>query len=386
MKKTLIFIVLLNFLLAESQNQESPIAQSVEVLRNNMPLITLIILFTFVFSAFAYFFGKILNMGSVKAWAKDQIYEAFLSLFIGLVGIFILENFFLNQNFGNLLSSAQLLPDVCSGKNDLFKICECELESFLNDLSSFLWIIFSVDSLVNALSMLSVKIGIAIPPGVEFATLQIVWQPLSEVGKDISDALATAYQTLLVAFVLVSFQIYLLKVVPYLFLFFFPAGVLLRSFGLTRKVGGSLIALSVGLALLYPILVAIGYGYTLKTYPFELEILQFFSKIDLWFKTIGGVIGGLYSGIEKLTQSTGLLNALLKVFEIFFGAQLVIEFFNLLVLILYLFFDVNLLAPLVLGILVVPVLIFYVLDNFIKGFSRLAGAEVGVLGLLGQLL
>jgi hypothetical protein len=380
MKKTLSFILLLNFLFAVSQSQET-ITQSVEVLKNNMSLITLIVLFTFVFSAFAYFFGKILNMGSVKAWAKDQIYEAFLSLFIGLIGIFILENFFLNQNFGYLLSSAGLVPDACKGMSDLFQICECELSSFLNNLSGFLWLVFSADSLIGTLSMLYIGGKIAIPPTVPYITIGVEIQPFRDVGNDISGALSTAYQLLVFSFVLVSFQIYLLNIVPYLFLFFFPAGVLLRSFGVTRKVGGSLIALSIGLTLLYPILVAIGYGYVIVTYPPLTEKLETFSA----FSVLSGVLSGISGGLAQLPLGK-ITDVLVGISKIFFVLQILGGFVSTIVLVIYIFFNIELLAPLILGILVVPAIIFYVLDNFIRDFSRLAGAEVSVLGLVGQLI
>jgi hypothetical protein len=392
MKKTLSFILLLNFLFAVSQSQET-ITQSVEVLKNNMSLITLIVLFTFVFSAFAYFFGKILNMGSVKAWAKDQIYEAILSLFIGLMGIFILENFFLNQNFGYLLSSAQLLPDECKNIDNLFEICECELSNFLNDLSGILWMVFSADSLANALGKLSMKITVDIPPKLQYAEIKVMWVPLAKLGQDISGGLGTAYWIILIAFVFFSFQIYLLRVVPYLFLFFFPTGVLLRSFGLTRKVGGSLIALSIGLTLLYPILVAIGYGYTLKTYQFPLkDVLNFFSKVGFDFEIATGILGGIGGGIGdvigKLTESSGVEEALESIFGISFGINILISLISLLIFLWYLLVNINFLAPLVLGILVLPAFIFYVLDNFIRGFSRLAGGVEGVsvLDWIGKLL
>jgi hypothetical protein len=387
MKKTLSFILLLNFLFAVSQTQET-ITQSVKVLKNNMSLIILIVLFTFVFSAFAYSFGKILNMGSIKAWAKDQIYEAILSLFIGLVGIFILENFFLNQNFGYLLSSAGLLPDECKNMDNLFEICDCELSNFLNYLSGLLWMVFSAESLANAMGKLFMKIVIIIPPELKYVTIEITGKPIEKLGNDISSALGTAYGIILIAFVFFSFQIYLLRVVPYLFLFFFPTGVLLRSFGLTRKVGGSLIAISVGLTLIYPILIAIGYGYTLKTYQFPLkDILNFFSGGMFGSWTItgalgGGALGGIGSVISELTKSSDSMEALKalgeSIFGISFGISILISLISLLIFLWYLLVNINFLAPLVLGILVLPAFIFYVLDNFIRGFSRLAGGVEGV--------
>jgi len=364
MKKILLSLILLSFVFAQSQ-----ISSAVDSLKGSMPLVTLIILFIFIFSAFVYAFGKILNMGSVKAWAKDQIYESFLSLFIGLIAIFILENFFLNQNFNTLLSSSGLLPKECSNQSDLFLIDECELEFFSNKISDLLWNIFSVDILFNALSNCALGASINL-----FNTLNVQLQlPLfSSLFTDLSDAISTIYEVLLIAFVLNSFQVYLLDAAPYIFLLFFPAGIVLRSFGLTRKVGGSMIAISIGFSLLFPILIAIGYGYILSSYSFYL-----LSPSLLFVNIISGFAANLAS-LANLQALAFVLSAVSLIPSI-------LTLLNLIVMPL-LFGDFNSIAPFVLGLLIVPYIIFDVLENFIRSFSSTIGQEVSVIGWMGKLL
>jgi hypothetical protein len=364
MKKILLSLILLSFVFAQSQ-----ISSAIDSLRSNMSLVTLIILFTFIFSAFVYAFGKILNMGSVKAWAKDQIYESFLSLFIGLIAIFILENFFLKQDFNALLSSSGLLPKECSNQNDLFLIDECELEFFFNKISDLLWNIFSVDILFNALSNCALGGSINL---FDIFKVKLGLPLFSSLLTDLSDAISTIYYVLLMAFILNSFQVYLLYAAPYIFLLFFPAGVVLRSFGLTRKVGGSLIAISIGFSLLFPILIAIGYGYILSSYSFNL-----LPPSSLFVTLISGFAANLAS-----------LANLQPLALVLFAVSLIPSLSSLLSLIVMpLFFgNFNLIAPIVLGLLIVPYIIFDVLENFIRSFSSIIGQEVSVIGWVGKLL
>jgi hypothetical protein len=363
MKKILLCLMLLNFVFAQSQ-----ISSAVTSLKNSIPLILLITTSTFVFSGLAFAIGKILNMGSIKAWAKDQIYESFLSLFIALITIFFLENFFLNYNFNTLLSSSKLLPQQCKEKVDLFEISECELEYFFNKISDLLWDIFSIDIFLKVFSTCSSS------GSFNFFVLEVGWKLpfLSSFLTDLSDALFNLYRLLLIAFVLNSFQVYLLLAAPYIFLIFFPAGVVLRSFGLTRKVGGSLIAISIGLSIVFPTLVAVGYGYILSSYSFA------FPSIKAFFAT-------WISSIVSLIASWLNLGAGLQFIIFFIGfIPIIISLFNLLSKLL--FGDVSLLALPVLGLLVVPYIIFDVLENFIRGFSSQIGQEVSVLAWMGRLL
>jgi hypothetical protein len=377
MKKLLFSLILLTFAFAqtgETQTGESEISNAIAALKSNMSLITLIILFTFVLAGFSYSFGKILNIGSIKAWAKDQIYESLLSLFIGLLAIFILENFFLNQNFNSVLSSAKLLPEKCADKTDLFEIDECELKLFLNKISDFLWNVFSIDLLFNALSNFYVQLKLSFLETI-YTTVKLPL--LAFLFNDLSDAIGTMYLTLLIAFILNSFQIYLLKVAPYLFLFLFPAGVVLRSFGLTRKIGGSLIAISVGFSLLFPILVAVGYGYILSNYKliFIESLAQDFES--LWIYLTGNTISLIASwfNLSVLSTITLILSYIPSVISLITIGVLPLFFGNF-----------NFIAPIILGLLIVPYIIFDVLENFIRGFSSQIGQPVSVIGWIGRLL
>jgi hypothetical protein len=367
MKKLFFVFMFLSFVFAESQ-----ISQAVNSLKNSMSLITLIILFTFVFSAFVYAFGKILNMGSLKAWAKDQVYEAFLSMFIGLITIFILENFFLNQNFNALLSSSSLLPNDCKNKIDLFEITDCELSIFLNHASDLLWSLFGANLAFSIASQFSFSSKIPIEGGIFKLDIEVSLPLLQYLFSDLSDAVASFYYFLLASFILNSFQIYLLRIAPYLFLILFPAGVVLRSFGLTRKIGGSLIAISIGISLLFPILIAIGYGYLLSSnYPFLLSF-SFGSFVTAWFS---GLASALLSqlGYGAIATPVFLLGVVLP------------TIINVEALIIGLFFT-NTLATYILGLFIIPYIIFDVLENFIRGFSSQIGQEVSVLGWMGRLL
>jgi hypothetical protein len=52
----------------------------------------------------------------------------------------------------------------------------------------------------------------------------------------------------------------------------------------------------------------------------------------------------------------------------------------------FFFGSVDLIAPIVLGLLIVPYIIFDVLENFIRGFSSQIGQEVSIIGWMGRLL
>ncbi|MGC9149718.1 MAG: hypothetical protein ACP5FX_01220 [Candidatus Micrarchaeia archaeon] len=380
MKKVLLSLLLLTFVFAQTDNSYSTINKGIQTLKENYSFIMLIILFTFVLSVFIYSIGKFLNMGSIKSWAKDQIYESFLSLFIGVFVVFLLENFFLNQNFGGLLTSYGLLPQACKSETNLFSIGECELNEFFKNIDNLLWNIFAYDLLFSVLGTCGLSFEFSIPPSPALPILKIGigTSLLSPLMTDLSDFLSEGYYILLVAYLLNFFQFYLIQIAPYFFLYFFPIGVVLRSFSLTRKVGGSIIAISLGISILYPILAAIGYGYILSAFQFNIpsSILSFTSvggtfiaSILSWIYSYSGksIIGilSLFIFIGSLIPS--LISLVTFVFPILFGS-------------------ITTLAPVIIGLLIVPYIIFDVIENFIRGLSSQIGQEVSVLGAIGRIL
>jgi len=99
-----------------------------------------------------------------------------------------------------------------------------------------------------------------------------VLQPTAGLGAVLKPAYTNSLQMIAIAFVVIRAQLLVLDFSTFAMLkFYLPLGIIMRAFTPTRRIGGTLIGLTLGLVLVFPMLIVLN-GYTIFSMsPFVLE-------------------------------------------------------------------------------------------------------------------
>ena len=108
------------------------------------------------------------------------------------------------------------------------------------------------------------------------------FQPTAGIGAVMKPAFINSLQMIAIAFVVVRAQLLVLDFSTFAMLkFYLPLGIILRSFTPTRRIGGTLIGLTLGLVLIYPYLIVLNGLTIFSTNPFDLD--SFWDDLgDIW--------------------------------------------------------------------------------------------------------
>ncbi|MEM3180779.1 MAG: hypothetical protein QXY86_00100 [Candidatus Micrarchaeaceae archaeon] len=287
-----------------------------------------------------YALSPMLGRTDLRAWAKIKIYEVMFS--IALVFIFFaFMALFTSINFGSLLHSVS--PYSCTNNFDIYSLAMCDLNTFngyLSDLNYLAYIllipsIFSVPISANLyyVSFSTVIEGLATSFGIDFTELSLIF----------------------VFYMLSDVLLLLLSVSLLLFAVFMAIGLISRMFVITRTFGGAMIAFGIGIGILFPLLVSIGYGFigatiSSKAAAAMLSFIESSNPITL-------VLGFIMYPI------TGVLPAIT-------GIYLVIEFVGYVIA----------------GFVFMPMFILTILDVFIRDFSQAIGERMDFMSILTRLI
>lgn len=219
--------------------------------------ITLVVALVVMFVCAAiYMIAPMFGSGGMRQWSLFQLYEAILSialivLFLGIVGLF-----FLNPQSG--FASAGLVPQGCTNATTIYTLSACDLSQFNTasyNVASTMWAFAVIKAIIPNSNLAiqpvpqegdGVEIGFTIP------NLLDGWN-----GQIINGVLKVMLTALLVS----QIQLILLSSSLLLLSFFFTVGLVARVFGFSRTFGGAMIAFGIGLGIIYPLLIAITYGY-----------------------------------------------------------------------------------------------------------------------------
>ncbi len=207
-------------------------------------------------AALLYILAPILNSSAMQQWSRFQIYEALLSVLLIFMFLVVVKIFFLNPV--PAFASVGLVPQGCAAANTVYSLSACSLAQFNTasyNIASYIWI-FSVFKGVAPTSTLAIQ-----PFRQEGAGLEVIFNIPNIVDAGNTKFLQTVMDVILGFLLLSQIQLILLSSSLLLMSFFFAIGLVGRVFGVSRSFGGAMIAFGIGLGIIYPLLIAVTYGY-----------------------------------------------------------------------------------------------------------------------------
>ena len=209
------------------------------------------------------FFGNEQGIAAMKL----ELFELFTTAFIVIVVIAILDAACI------VPIGAILAPDEVADLN-LFEAAAQILDDFSKSIvivSTILHGVYIHLDFITTTTLTQRPMGM----GTEF-------QPTAGIGAVMKPAFINSLQMLAVSFIIVRAQLAILDFVTFAMLkFYLPIGIILRSFTPTRRIGGTLIGLTLGLVLVYPYLIILN-GLTIY------DMDPFY--IDEYLGSIGGML------------------------------------------------------------------------------------------------
>jgi hypothetical protein len=210
-------------------------------------------LISFFIISTVYMFSQALGNPQLTAWCKKEIYEVIITAII-FAGVFGFVNFTCSEikpsMFVNLDDNGDGIPDH---PDDMF-LYGIEYLKWLRDASYTVYVLMAFAN--SLISQLATTMVFSSPGG-----FGVNLRPLSGLST-ISGILTFSMSTLLIGGVLTSIaQLRMLRVIQIMmFNIFLPLGLLCRCFEPTRRFGGSLIAIAIGLFIFYPFLLVLNAG------------------------------------------------------------------------------------------------------------------------------
>lgn len=214
-----------------------------------------------------------------RAIVKLELFELFTTAFIIVIVISLLDAACI------VPVGAILAPDDVAELN-LFEAAAYILDDFSGSLvivSTILHGVYIHLDFLTTTTLTQRPLGM----GTEF-------QPTAGIGAVMKPAFINSLQMISVAFIIVRAQLAILDFVTFAMLkFYLPIGIILRSFTPTRKIGGTLIGLTLGLVLVYPYLIVLN-GLTIY------DMDPFY--IDTYLGHLGGMLSAAW---EPFTEFQG---------------------------------------------------------------------------------
>ncbi len=319
-----------------------------------MPVAAICVLAVTTVAAMVYALSSLSASQNAKRWARIQIYEALLSLVMLMVfGAFSYVFMFNPQGaYSNLNmvpkysppgATPSGAPPDCSTSADIFSLSQCDLNFFTGyvyDVGTLVMYVPFVTGLIPGLSISLTPIK-----GLSFG----MYTP-SLLPPTIGQIFSIGLKAFLMCALICQLQVLLLACAPFFLAFFMTLGLVARTLGFTRSFGGMMIAIGLGLGLVYPLLISITYGF-IDFQIISLGITQYLSQNALitLFQGIWAMfsLGGDPSVLPKLITQFGYLIA---------------------------------------GFTFIPFLNFMILDAFIVDFSKAFGEKLDFMSLLGGLV
>ncbi|MGC8688171.1 MAG: hypothetical protein ACP5RQ_02105 [Candidatus Micrarchaeia archaeon] len=292
-----------------------------------------------IIAAIIYALSGILDSPNMRAWSRLQIYQAIVAGALLAFFVAILTLTYINPS--QVLSSSNLLPPKCSSVTDIYQAATCDLSVFNNDAWNYTSAVGGIALLLSSTGGVAVNI-----PLTQTISFGFVNEDILPIGLE--SILTTLLQSLSLFFIISNILILLLAGAVFWFISFVTLGLVARAFGVTRSFGGSMVALGVGLGVVLPILVIIMYGF----------ITTQLGNVDPL--TVSGEIIGLALFLISFVGFNGYT---------FLPGNILFDF-----------------AALFSGMILIPFLIFTVLDAFIIDFSSAIGERIDFMSMLTGLL
>ncbi len=326
----------------------------------------LLVLLVILVSAMVYMLSSLINSEHSKVWARMQIYEALLGLL--LFAVFFSFYSLMLTNPQQAFSSAHLIPSTCTGTdvNTIFTLATCDLGSFLSISFGFFQLIYYA-SYIGGLAP-GVKIGIQLPwYAVGLGAQTGIGSIFPKSGEDF---LSMGMDLLVVMLMLNQIQMILIAGAPLFLALFISIGIVSWVLGFSRRFGGAMIAFGLGLGIVYPLLIAITYGFVTNS------MMSYFGSLYS-----AGQGGGQYSAPQSISSAALMVpNFLLKFLQSLFTVAFFGDFSGS---VSTFFMEYGYIFA---GLTFIPMLNIMILDAFIVDFSKAMGERISFLDLIGQFI
>lgn len=300
------------------------LASSVTAAISNSQLTIYALITSVVILALFYIYGTLFRNSQFNAFVKFEFFEVLMSGVISIFLIMLLANmcsFKVGYLFPSSAHSGQL-------------IWEDTLQYFLGAKDFILGWLSANFFIASAADQMASTTIYAKPLG-----MGVVTSPMAGLGGPIKQILYQILNALSISMVIVQAQILVLLFMFYGYVkYYFPIGILLRSFTPTRRFGGSIIAIGIGFLIIFPLLTVINFemvddmltstdkniwdavtSQDSKSLIYQTGALQDASKLtggtkDIFFKS-DGVIDGDQTTYGKAGENSGLLDIVYSVFQ-----------------------------------------------------------------------
>ncbi len=231
---------------------------SFEIIKDWRVLSLIVVTLTFILVSLAIMFGKAFDIPDLIAWGNTELSQVIATALIILLLIPILS--FLDFSLANITTNAKILLDDGSllncnvGENCAIKLANAYVDKILETSKQS-----TRDILKNAEK--NAKLGSARAGGYG---LTLIWPPLLQASYSVSPSAGQMiyldlYNTVLEHFVgvfsvLISQKFFIGDIAFNLAPGVFLMGILLRSFFVTRKLGGLLMAAGIGIMYVLPLM------------------------------------------------------------------------------------------------------------------------------------
>ncbi|MGB9719113.1 MAG: hypothetical protein ACPL06_00780 [Candidatus Anstonellales archaeon] len=218
---------------------------------------------------FFYFWGKLTSNPNTDVWVKGELYEIGATVFIVLVFLPI---------FLNVACAFKL------GDYNIFETAHLYLESLKASITAVMDVLALGYAAVDMIASVSIKaspFGLGLSANDVGAGVIALWKPII---LQMTNALTLGY-------IFASAQTVILEYFTYgMVTKILPLGILLRSFTPTRKVGGMLLGLSLGLLFLYPLILTLNYLLVKDYLVVSWDEKSHGWKLDESFRSVGSDI------------------------------------------------------------------------------------------------
>ncbi|MFH1520508.1 MAG: hypothetical protein ABID61_02590 [Candidatus Micrarchaeota archaeon] len=295
--------------------------------------------------AFLYMWSSLFRDQNLNALVKLELSELVITtalLLIILMGVGAVANL----QIGTLLPQ-DLLPAKVVTTDNVWSVSEKYFEEVANDMGAWLELNYLLNWFFDSMATATVY---ARPLGVG-----IITAPLAGFASPIKQLLYNMTVALSVAYVINYAQLYVLTFAFVAFLkYYLPIGIILRSFTPTRRIGGTIIGVTIAFLFIYPFLVSITYMmfYSQNASPmvtwrsFASEYINDVTnglggKINGYFGNrltggfldfVGGSLSSLGGALENVVGKTFLIAMMIpiSIVGLAFGLGFIMPAFNIL--------------------------------------------------------
>lgn len=331
-----------------------------------------------VILAFLYMLGKAFRHPHLEAWVKDEFGQLFATTIIAVM-IVSLVGFMCSFSPSFLDPTNSVFVDFNTGRHltNTFDVADNYLREVRDRAVIAIGLAYAMNAFVDFMQAPTYE---ATPTGIGITT-----QSLAGFAP-ILNALSTMMSALTVALITVASQI---EILNYVWIavpgYLIPLGIFFRCFEPTRLLGGSLLALAIGLFLFYPFILT--FDDLIIHDSLEKAKEESVSSVNTFSNPGGADSNAIISGGEVETPAAVarlMGKTIVDMFKAAFtfnsdrgGASGILEniFTPVLGPIIVL---VNFTFQLLIATVVLGVLNFVILITAIRGFSRLLGEEVDV--------